>query len=63
MSRWRTEHVELNKRYPLQTNNNLLDFVEFAVAYNVDYVYVLEKIKDCLNGEGEYWTPKDYIDY
>jgi hypothetical protein len=55
--------VELNKRYPLQTNNNLLDFVEFALAYNVDYVYVLEKIKDFLNGEGEYWTPKDYIDY
>ena len=59
MSRWRTEHMELNKQYPLQTNNDLLDFV----AYSVDYVYILEKIQDFLNGERGYWTPDNYIDY
>lgn len=63
MSRWQTERMELNKKYPLQTNNDLLDFIEFALTYNVDYVYVLEKIQDFLNGEREYWTPDDYIDY
>lgn len=63
MSRWRTEHMELSKKYPLQTNNDLLDFVEFALSYSVDYVYVLEKIQDFLNGERGYWTPDDYIDY
>ena len=63
MSRWRTEHMELNRQYPLQTNSDLLDFVEFALAYSVDYVYVLEKIQDFLNGERGYWTPDNYIDY
>ena len=63
MSRWQTGRMELNKKYPLQTNNDLLDFIEFALTYNVDYVYVLEKIQDFLNGEREYWTPDDYIDY
>jgi hypothetical protein len=55
--------MELNKQYPLQTNNDLLDFVEFALAYNVDYVYILEKIQDFLNGGRGYWTPSSYLDY
>lgn len=63
MSRWRTEHLSLNKQYPLETNEDLLDFVEFALAYSVDYVYVLEKIQDFLSGERGYWTPDNYIDY
>lgn len=63
MSRWRTEQMELSKQYPLQTNSDLLDFVEFALTYSVDYVYVLEKIQDFLNGERGYWTPDNYIDY
>lgn len=63
MSKWRTEQMELSKQYPLQTNSDLLDFVEFALTYSVDYVYVLEKIQDFLNGERGYWTPDNYIDY
>ena len=55
--------MKLSKKYPLQTNNDLLDFVEFALAYSVDYVYVLEKIQNFLNGGRGYWTPDDYIDY
>lgn len=63
MSRWRTEHMELSKKYPLQTNSDLLDFVEFALAYAVDYIYVLETIQNYLNGDRGCWTPDNYIDY
>ena len=63
MNRWQMEHMELNKQYPLQTNDDLLDFVEFALAYNVDYVYILEKIQDFLKGKKGNWIPDNYIDY
>lgn len=63
MSRWRTEHVELSKKYPLVTNEDLLDFVEFALAYSVDYVYILETIQDFLKGDRGHWIPENYIDY
>lgn len=63
MSRWRTEHLSLNKQYPLETNDDLLDFVEFALAYSVDYVYILETIQKFLKGSCGSWTPSNYIDY
>lgn len=63
MSRWRTEHLSLNKQYPLKTNEDLLDFVEFALAYSVDYVYILETIQNFLKGDRGSWTPNNYIDY
>lgn len=63
MSRWRTEHLSLNKQYPLETNEDLLDFVEFALAYSVDYVYILETIQKFLKGSCGSWTPNNYIDY
>lgn len=63
MSRWRTEHLSLNKQYLLETNEDLLDFVEFALAYSVDYVYILETIQKFLEGNCKSWTPNNYIDY
>ena len=63
MSRWRTEHLSLNKQYSLKTKEDLLDFVEFALAYSVDYVYVLEAIKDVLEGKEKAWIPENFIDY
>lgn len=63
MSRWREEHLSLNKKYPLKTNEDLLDFVEFALAYSVDYVYILETIQNFLKGDCGSWTPNNYIDY
>ena len=63
MSRWQTEHVELSKKYPLKTKEDLLDFVEFALTYSVDYIYILETIKKFLNGKRDSWIPKNYIDY
>ena len=63
MSRWQTEHLSLNKQYPLKTKEDLLAFVEFALAYSVDYVYVLEAIKDVLEGKEKTWIPENFIDY
>lgn len=63
MSRFSTEHLSLNKQYPLKTKEDLLDFVEFALAYSVDYVYVLEAIKDVLEGKEKTWIPENFIDY
>ena len=63
MSRWRTKHLSLNKQYPLKTKEDLLDFVEFALAYSVDYVYVLEAIKDVLEGKEKTWITENFIDY
>ena len=63
MSRWRTEHLSLNKQYPLKTKEDLLDFVEFALAYSVDYVYILEVVKDVLEGKEKTWIPENFIDY
>ena len=63
MSRFSTEHLSLNKQYPLKTKEDLLDFVEFALAYSVDYVYILEVIKDVLEGKEKTWIPENFIDY
>ena len=63
MSRFSTEHLSLSKQYPLKTKEDLLDFVKFALAYSVDYVYVLEAIKDVLEGKEKTWIPENFIDY
>lgn len=63
MSRFSTEPLSLNKQYPLKTKEDLLDFVEFALAYSVDYVYILEAIKDVLEGKEKTWIPENFIDY
>ena len=63
MSRWQTETLIMDKRYPLKTNQDLLDFVNFALTHSVEYVYILETIQGFLEGYREDWTPDDYIDY
>lgn len=63
MSRWQTETLIMDKRYPLKTNQDLLDFVNFALTHSVEYVYILETIQGFLEGYRSSWTPDDYIDY
>lgn len=63
MSRWQTETLIMNKRYPLKTNQDLLDFVNFALTHSVDYIYILGTIQDFLEGYRGDWTPDNYIDY
>ena len=63
MNRWREENMEMNKKYELKTKEDLEDFVDFALTYSVDYIYVLETIKKFLNGKRDNWIPENYIDY
>ena len=55
--------VEVNKIYDLKTNEDLQFFIEFALSYEVDYVYILEAIKDVLEGKEKTWIPENFIDY
>lgn len=63
MNRWREQNMEMNNRYSLKTKEDLEDFVDFALTYSVDYIYILETIKKFLNGVQDSWTPENYIDY
>lgn len=54
---------DLTKRYSVKTKEELMEFVSFALTYQVDYVYILEAIQRILNGEQDSWTPENYIDY
>ena len=55
--------MELSKQYELKTKEDLEDFVDFALTYSVDYIYILETIKKFLNGKRDSWIPENYIDY
>jgi hypothetical protein len=38
------------------------ELVDFALNYNVDYIYVLEEIKNILNGKVRKINLNDYLD-
>lgn len=40
-----------------------LNFIQFALEYSVDYVYVLEALEKILKGEQKLYNPENYIDY
>lgn len=63
MNRWKDKNIEMNKKYELKTKEDLEDFVNFALTYSVDYIYILETIERFLNGKQDSWIPKNYIDY
>ena len=63
MNRWREQNMEMNKQYELKTKEDLEDFVDFALTYSVDYIYILETIKKFLNEKRDNWIPENYIDY
>ena len=63
MNRWKDKNIEMNKKYELKTKEDLEDFVNFALTYSVDYIYILEKIERFLNGKQDCWIPENYIDY
>lgn len=54
--------VDVNKIYDLKTNEDLQFFIEFALSYEVDYVYILEAIQRYLKGNQHTWTPRYYLD-
>ena len=54
---------DLTSKYTVKTKEDLLEFISFALTYQVDYVYVLEAIQRILTGEQDSWIPDNYIDY
>ena len=63
MNRWQNKNIEMNKKYELKTKEDLEDFVNFALTYSVDYIYILETIERFLNGKQDSWIPENYMDY
>lgn len=63
MNKWKDKNMEMNKKYELKTKEDLEDFVNFALTYSVDYIYILETIERFLNEKQDSWIPENYIDY
>lgn len=44
-------------------NKEIINFINWALTHQVDYVYVLEDLIKMLEGTKTSWDPEHYIDY
>lgn len=48
----------------MDRKDEIIKFIDFALTFNVDYVYVLENLKSMVEGnENAFnWNEEDYLD-
>jgi len=49
--------------YGINDKEDILKFIDFALNYSVDYIYILEDLQKMLVGIKNSYIPNDYIDY
>ena len=52
----------MNDKRVINDKKDIVEFIEWALNHQVDYVYVLEDLIKMLKWTKREWSPEDYID-
>ena len=63
MEFWNGEKIDIHNMYGINDKEDILKFIDFALNYSVDYIYILEDLQKMLVGIKNSYIPNDYIDY